>query len=228
MKSLSKNNREILILILFALVAILLWNTPVIYPVKLFVVMLHELSHGMMAELFGGDIIAIQIDYRIGGYCQYTVPQSFLARIMITSAGYLGSLFWGALILVMAIRTDYSKRITLVIGVVLLALSWFVIKTGEWFGITMTIGLGVFMLISYKLLPNAFHEYFLKFLGLISCMYVLIDIREDLIARSNVGSDADSIAQMTGIPSIVVGVIWLLIAFLMVYFALRYAFRTKR
>ena len=225
---LTSNQNQLLILLLFMIGAFFLWDTPVIYPVKLFVVMLHEMSHGLMAEIFGGDIIQIQIDYRIGGYCQYTVPDSFFARFMIASAGYLGSLFWGALILVLAVRTTYHKQITLVIGLILLGLSWFVVKTGEWFGIVMTIGFSLFMLASYKLLSNTFHDYFLKFLGLVSCMYVVIDIKEDLIDRTGIGSDADSIAEMTGIPSIVVGVVWLLVACLMIYVALRYAFRKRR
>lgn len=213
------------ILLLFLLVAIILWNTPVIYPIKLFVVMLHEMSHGLMAELFGGDIIQIQIDSRIGGYCQYTVPDSYIGRLMIASAGYLGSLFWGALILSLAIRKSYDRKISLVIGIVLLILSWFVIKTGEWFGIAITIGFSIFMLLSYKFFSDEFHDYFLKFVGVTSCLYVILDIKNDLIDRSGVGSDADSIAEMTGIPSIVIGLIWLLIALVVVYLFLKRALK---
>lgn len=190
--------------------------------------MLHEMSHGLMAELFGGDIIKIQIDYRVGGYCQYTVPKSFMGRFMIASAGYLGSLFWGALILILAVRTDKDRYISLAIGVVLLILSWFVIQTGEWFGIAMTIGFALFMLISYKFLSDTFHDYFLKFIGMVSCIYVVIDIKEDLIDRTGIGSDADSIAEMTGIPSLVVGITWFFIASLVIYFTLKYAFRSLR
>ncbi len=222
----SPKQKQILILAFFLLIAIIFWNTPIIYPVKLFVVMLHELSHGLMAELFGGDIINIQIDPRIGGYCQYTVPDSFIGRIFIASAGYLGSIFWGTLILFLAIKKSYDRQISLVIGIVLLFLSWFVIKTGEWFGIVMTIGFSGFMLLSYKFLSDEFHDYFLKFIGVVSCLYVVLDIKNDLIDRSGVGSDADSIAEMTGIPSVLIGLIWLGIALLVVYGSLKYAFKS--
>lgn len=187
--------------------------------------MLHEMSHGLMAELFGGDIIKIQIDYRVGGYCQYTVPDTFLGRFMIASAGYLGSLFWGGLILLLAVRMDKDRYISLGIGIVLLILSWFVIKSGELFGIVMTVGFALFMIISFKLLSDTFHDYFLKFIGMVSCIYVVIDIKEDLIDRSGIGSDADSIAAMTGVPSLVVGIIWFFIASLVIYHILKYAFR---
>ena len=226
--ALKSNQKQLLILLFFLTGAIVLWDTPVIYPIKLFVVMLHEMSHGVMAEIFGGDIIKIQIDYRIGGYCQYTVPDSFIGRLMIASAGYLGSLLWGVVILIAAIRTDQDRKISLIIGLVLLVLSWFVIKTGETFGIAMTLGFALFMLISFKYLSNTFHDYFLKFIGLVSCLYVVIDIKSDLIDRTGVGSDADAIAEMTGISSLVIGVTWFLMALIVVYFTLKHAYKANK
>lgn len=225
---LSGAQKQLLILLVFLAAAVVLWDTFILYPVKIFVVMLHEMSHGLMAELFGGDIIKIQIDPRIGGYCQYTVPDSFTGRFMIASAGYLGSLFWGALILILAVRTDKDRYISLGIGIALLLLSWFVIKTGELFGIIMTVGFGLFMLVSFKLLSDTFHDYFLKFIGMVSCIYVVIDIKGDLIDRTGIGSDADSIAEMTGIPSLVVGIVWFFIASLVIYYTLKYAFRSLK
>jgi len=222
---LSASQKQLLILLGFLVVALALWNTFLLYPIKLFVVMLHEMSHGLMAELFGGDIVNIQIDYRIGGYCRYTVPDSFTGRFMIASAGYLGSLFWGALILLGAVYTDKDRYISAAIGVVLLVLSWFVIKTGETFGIVMTLGFTLFMLLSARFLNDTFHDYFLKFIGMCSCMYVIIDIKNDLIDRTGIGSDADAIAEMTGVPSLVVGIIWFLLAALVIYYTMKHTFR---
>jgi len=226
--TLRSNQKQLLILTLFLVVAIAFWNTPVIYPVKLFVVMLHEMSHGLMAEIFGGDIIKIQIDYCIGGYCQYTIPDSFFGRLMIASAGYLGSLMWGAIILIAATRTNQDRKISLIIGLVLLVLSWFVIKTGETFGIVVTVGFALFMLISFKYLSNTFHDYFLKFVGMISCLYVVIDIKNDLIDRTGVGSDADAIAEMTGVPSLAIGILWFIIALVVVFYTLKYAYKGNK
>ena len=33
-----------------------LWDTPLIYPLKIFVVLLHEISHGIVALATGGSI----------------------------------------------------------------------------------------------------------------------------------------------------------------------------
>ncbi|QCE42011.1 M50 family metallopeptidase [Psychroserpens sp. NJDZ02] len=214
-------------LIILITVVILFWNTLLVYPIKLFVVMLHEMSHGLMAIAFGGQIIEIQISKQIGGYCLYSITPSFWSSFMTGSAGYLGSLFWGALILILAVKSEKDKYITLVIGMILLALSYFVMQSGEFFGTTMTFGLGLFMLIAFKYFGNFFHDLWLKFLGIISCAYVILDIKGDLIDNSNIGSDADAIAVLTGLPSAFIGIVWMCIALITMFIVLRYVYKKQ-
>ncbi|NIP98609.1 MAG: M50 family peptidase, partial [Akkermansiaceae bacterium] len=66
-----------------------------IYPLKIFVVMLHEISHGMMSVATGGGIDRIVLDPQQGGACYCGGGNAFLTL----SAGYLGSLVWGVLLL---------------------------------------------------------------------------------------------------------------------------------
>lgn len=183
------------------------------------------MSHGLMAMAFGGEIIEIQIDKQIGGYCKYSMEPSFWGDFMTSSAGYLGSLLWGSLILILAVKSEKDKYITLVIGLVLIILSYYVLQTGELFGLGVTLGLGVFMLVAYRFLGEYFHDIWLKFIGITSCLYVILDIKDDLIDRSNVGSDADSIAEITGIPSVYIGVFWMILAVIILFRVLRYIYR---
>lgn len=183
--------------------------------------MLHEISHGLMAIAFGGEIIEIQIDRQVGGYCKSTIPNTELANVMVASAGYLGSLFWGSLILLFAVKTNADKFITLVIGIVMLILSYFVIQTGEWFGISMVLGFSLTMFIAFKFVNKEWHDLFLKFIGITSCLYVILDIKSDLIDRSGIGSDADKIAEITGIPSTWVGIGWMVLAIIVMFFVTR-------
>ncbi len=38
-----------------------LWDTPIVYPIKIFVVTLHELGHAMATLLTGGEVLSIQL-----------------------------------------------------------------------------------------------------------------------------------------------------------------------
>ena len=225
---LTEGKLQIIHLAIMVTIALLFWNTVFIYPIKLFVVMLHEMSHGLMAMAFGGTIIEIQIDQLIGGYCKYSMEPSFWGSFMTGSAGYLGSLFWGALILVLAAKSSKDKYITLVIGIILLGFSYFVMQTGELFGTGFTIALGLFMLVSYKYFGSFFNDLWLKFIGIISCIYVILDIKDDLIDRSNIGSDADKIAEMTGVSSTLVGMVWMALAVITLFLVLRYVYRQDK
>jgi hypothetical protein len=131
------------------------------------------------------------------------------------------------LILILAVKSEKDKYITLVIGIVLLLLSYYVLQTGELFGTGVTVGLGVFMLIAYRFFGNHFHDLWLKFIGITSCLYVILDIKDDLIDRSNIGSDADNIAELTGLPSVLIGGVWMLMAVIILFIVLRYIYRQK-
>jgi len=58
-------------------------------------------------------------------------------------------------------------------------------------------------------------RYFVLFVGVMSCLYVLWDIIDDTIARKVNSSDASAFAQICGCcPPQVWGVLWLIIAFI--------------
>ena len=225
----KSRSHTILYLIGMLLIVFVFWNTLLIYPIKLFVVMLHEMSHGLMAILFGGKILQIQIDSQIGGYCEYQIQAGFWGQLMTASAGYLGSLIGGILILLAAIKSIKDKYITLIIGIILLLLSYFVLQSGELFGTAITLGFGLFMMVAFKYGHPLFHDLFLKFIGITSCVYVIIDIKEDLLfPLTNQVSDAHQIAILTGIPSKIVGIFWMLIALLLLFYTFQYIYRHQK
>ena len=190
------------------LIALIFWNTIFIYPIKLFVVILHEFSHGLAAILTGGSIVKIEVDQRIGGVC-YTRGGSLF---IVASAGYLGSILWGGLILIIASRTKHDKILGMAIGGLLILLSILYIR--NLFGFLFTAGFGAALAAISYFASNHIVDMLMKFLGMTSCLYVLIDIKEDLIQRTNIGSDADAIAQLLGAQalSLPIGIFWILLA----------------
>lgn len=190
-----------------------LWSTLALYPIKLFVVLLHELSHGAAALLTGGEILEIEVNERIGGFCRYRGGN----RLVVASAGYLGSLLWGGLILILASRTNLSRQMGTVIAALLIVVTLLWIRSP--FGVMFTAGTGVSLFVLCRFLPHVLVRVLMQFLGTASCLYVLVDIYEDVIRVYQDGSDADTLAALTGIPAMFWGVIWGLIAVVMILYS---------
>jgi hypothetical protein len=202
----DKTKRQVgLILGLTAwLVAVwMLWWSPVIYPLKLFVVLLHEASHAAMALATGGEVLRIVVTPDQGGVCYCPGGNDFLTL----SAGYLGSLGWGALILLAArARRPGPRNVTTAIGLAVLALTGFYVRNG--FGVLFGALFGA-ALIAMRSTGRTVHVMTLTGLGLTSCLYALLDIKSDVLDRPYLESDAHMLSQMTGIPTVVWGALWI-------------------
>jgi peptidase M50B-like protein len=210
---------------LFAVVA-LLWNTPIVYPVKVFVVLLHELSHALMAIATGGHVYEIRISPLLGGVT-ITVGGS---RFLIASAGYLGSILWGGLILFAAARSRHDRALAAAVGGVVIVAT--LLFTRNLFGLAFGLLFGTALIWAARRLSNEVSDVVLKFLGLTSCLYVVLDIKSDLIDRafffhSGAVSDAQTLAMLTGIPALLWGIAWLLIALATLFIFLRAAVLTR-
>jgi hypothetical protein len=185
----------------------LLWYSPVIYPLQIFVVLLHEISHGIVAIATGGSIDRIVLDARQGGACYCPGGNAFLTL----SAGYLGSLGWGALILTAGQKAGkWTRAVSGGIGVFVLALTLLYVRGafGFVFGILFAAGL----LLSARFLSVGTNRVLLIALGLTSCLYAILDIKSDVIDRPHLPSDAHMLAQLTGIPTVFWGILWIGIA----------------
>ncbi len=202
----SKTKRQVALvagLTVWLAVVWLLWWSPVIYPLKLFVVLLHEASHGAMAVATGGTIDRIVVTPDQGGVCYCPGGNAFLTL----SAGYLGSLGWGALILMLArAKRPGPRNVTTVIGLAVLLLTALYVRNG--FGILFGALFGA-ALIALRSTGRTVHVLTLTALGLTSCLYALLDIKSDVLDRPYMESDAHMLAQMTGIPTVVWGVLWI-------------------
>lgn len=181
----------------------LLWWSPVIYPVKLFVVLLHELGHAAAAVATGGVVDRIVVTPDQGGVCYCPGGNAFLTL----SAGYLGSMVFGALILLLArARRPAPRDSTTLLGVAVLILTAFYVRNP--FGILFGALFGAAM-VGLRAAGRTVHVLVLTALGLTSCLYALLDIKSDVLDRPFLESDAYMLAQLTGVPTVVWGVLWI-------------------
>jgi hypothetical protein len=181
----------------------LLWWSPVIYPLKVFVVLLHEASHAVAAVATGGWVDRIVVTPDQGGVCYCPGGNAFLTL----SAGYLGSLAWGALILTLArARKPHPRNATTVIGGTVLLLTALYVRNA--FGILFGALFGA-ALIGLRSAGRTVHVLLLTALGLTSGLYALLDIKSDVLDRPYLDSDARLLAELTGVPTVVWGAAWI-------------------
>ncbi len=185
----------------------LLWDTPLVYPLKIFVVLLHEVSHGAVAVVTGGRIERIVLDPNQGGACHCPGGSAFLTL----SAGYLGSLAWGAVLLLLArARGVRARWVTAIVGGSILALTAFYLRGV--FAVAFGIAAGLSLGAAARWLSPRFNREVVRVLGLTSCLYALLDIKSDVLDRPHLASDAAMLASLTGVPTILWGILWIAVA----------------
>ncbi len=208
-------------LIAITAVVFALWQTPVVLPLKIFVIFLHELSHGLAAILTGGRIEEISISAQQGGHAITRGGNGFL----ILSAGYVGSLLLGAMLLVMALRTHADRAVVALCGVVMLAVTLLYIR--DLFAIAFCVAGGLALVATARFLPRQINDMVLRIIGLTSLIYVPYDIFDDTIRRSGLRSDARMLAEQYGGPTLFWGGLWLVLSLCVIVFFLRRGLGTQ-
>lgn len=198
----------------------LLWNTPVVLPLKIFVVFLHEISHGIAAVATGGRIERILIGVDQGGACLCGGGSPFVTL----SAGYLGSLAWGVLLVWLARFDARAHWTTAVVGVATGAITLAYVRTA--FGFAFGLAVAVALVFAARRLSGRWNARVLYALGLTSALYAILDIKSDVIDRPELRSDARMLAELTGVPTVIWGGLWIAIALGVVYTLVRRALRS--
>jgi hypothetical protein len=194
--------RRLLLPLGLGLLAVLLWDTFVVYPFRLFVVLLHEISHGLAALATGGQIVSIGMSFDEGGACLTRGGSRFL----VLNAGYLGSLLWGALFLVLGVRRRRAPTVIAAVGLFALVVTLLYVRT--WFGFFYGLAAGLALVAVASRLKPVVSEVLLATLGAMSCLYAVWDIASDVLLRTAAESDASALARLTGVPAVLWGVVW--------------------
>ena len=189
------------------------WDTPLVYPIKIFVVFLHELGHALAALLTGGQVVSIQIFPDEGGLT--TTRGGW--PLVILSAGYVGSLLLGGVLLYLSSRIR-TRWLLIVLGA-LLALSTLLFLRNVFAVLYGLLAAAALFFSAYRLPPEV-NFYVIRFIAVASCLYALLDMRSDLFtstpAAASVVNDAVALSQLTGIPALVWSVLWLVISLIAV------------
>src|SRR5207244_2567029 len=234
-------------LLLAAAISIILWFVPfaeiLSYPFRIFVTFIHEGGHALAALVTGNSVQSLSVAMNGSGET-YTTQGGMFSQMVVSSAGYIGAMTYGALLLVL-IRRSVAARLVLVgSAVVVFALTMIfgVIKplvAGTWgslSGLPFTLLAGV--LISVGLFAVArfasarVATFLVSFLAVQCVLNALLDLKTVFFLSSpfatTVPTDAVNMANATGVPALIWSVLWIATSVLILAVAVRQYMGSRR
>ena len=182
-------------------------NWPVFWPLKLLAVMGHETGHAFAALLAGGTVSRVTIGGNESGECLSAIPDSFFARVLVYSAGYVGAALISVVLLLLTFRFDLRRFILGAACVWLLAMGLFYAR--DPFTLAFCGGMAAAFGLGARLLPASVVGGVNLFIASFTSLYAAMDLRDDLWNGAvRVHSDAQLLANITVVPAIVWAALW--------------------
>lgn len=179
-----------------------LWQFPIINPIKLLVVLFHEMAHVVAAYATGGVVFGMAID---PGGAGVTLGMEG-DELVILLAGYAGSFLLGV-----ALYALVAAWTAMEVWCLLILLSLFSLSFGWLNDFTQAFGYGAIILLVAGLLVlrDGGKKFFLRIIATTCCLYPLVDVAGEyfqtngdgfLVRGQVVGSDVARLADLTGLP----------------------------
>jgi hypothetical protein len=226
------------VLLVAAALSIVFWFIPfaelLTYPFRLFVTFIHEGGHAIAALLTGNSVESLSIATNASGET-YTSQGGTISQMFVASAGYLGSMVYGALLLVL-IRRSVAARMVLIgsAGIVLaLTLVFGLLKpifTGvAWSGIPFTLLAGTLLslglIVLARMASARVASFFVSFLAVQCILNALLDLKTVFFLSApfapSVPTDAVHMANATGIPALFWSTAWIAVSLMILLLAMR-------
>ena len=173
------------------------------------VIAFHEFSHAFAALITGGRVHSISLDPHEGGVTHMSGGRGAVTL----PAGYLGSSLIGALLTFCGFSIVPSKVASIALGPAFLLTMWWGKK--DWLTI-LTVTLAIGLLIACWFIQHAEAlRFVVLFIGVMSSLYSVWDICDDLILRKVNESDASQFAKRYGGGARCWGVMWSIVSILM-------------
>ncbi|TAF04351.1 MAG: M50 family peptidase [Nostocales cyanobacterium] len=157
-----------------AIATAILWQFPagdyILYPFSILATWFHEMGHGLMALILGGNFQKLQIFSNGSGVATYTMRSSWgpIGPALVAAAGPMGPPIAGA-VLILASRSFKTATLSLkILGGFLLLSS--LIWVRSWFGLIAIPLLGLMILGVALKTPTWVQGLSVQFLGVQACV----------------------------------------------------------
>jgi hypothetical protein len=225
-------------LLIAATISVVLWFIPfaefLTYPFRIFVTFIHEGGHALAALVTGNSVASLSVATNASGET-YTTQGGLISQVFISSAGYIGSMAFGALLLILIRKAVAARIVLLSCGILIFGLTMIyglikpIFWMTAWSGIPFTLLAGLFISASLILIARfasaKVATFFVSFLAVQSVLNALFDLKTVFFLSAPFGptvpTDAVNMARATGIPAIFWTVIWIGLALGILWFAMR-------
>jgi hypothetical protein len=202
--------------LLCTMAAVVFWDTPFIYPFKLFMVVVHEVCHAAAALGTGGEVLEMKTEWDESGH---TLTRGGIFPL-ISAAGYVGSAALGALLIYTGKFQRAQRLVLAAIGLATMLMTmWFTP-----FGL-MDSYLGIFgglVILCMAIKSQRASTMAATWLGIMLCLYSLHDFRTDLWQYPEM-TDAGILARSWGVPILAypIALTWVVLSLGLMHRALR-------
>ena len=224
-----------------AALGLALWFVPyawvLAYPFKLFVTFIHEGGHALAALLTGNSVRSLSVAFDTSGLTETLTPQgSYFSQMVISSAGYLTAIGFGALLLWL-VRRRVKARVVLVgsaaIIAALTAVFGFVVPLTNFAFSPFTVVSGAVitagLLAAAKYAPPRARNFLVSFLAVQCVLGALYDLRNLFLLSVGTDAPTDAVNMANIFPawlwplstSIFWAVFWIAVSLAILSLALR-------
>jgi hypothetical protein len=225
-------------LLIATAISVVLWFIPyaevLTYPFRIFVTFIHEGGHAIAALLTGNSVESLSVAMNASGET-YTTQGGLFSQVFISSAGYLGSMLFGALLLILIRKSVAARLVLLGSAILVFALTMIyglfkpLFVSGAWAGIPFTLIAGLFLTVALfviaRFASRKVASFFVSFLAVQCILNALFDLKTVLFLSAPFGAgvqtDALNMYRATGIPAILWAFIWIALALGILWFAMR-------
>lgn len=201
---------ELILISVLTFFSFVLWDSFLIYPVKMFSVMIHETFHALTTLLTGGKISSINIDFNLGG----KIETEFGSSILISLSGYFGSLFVGLLFFKLSQNEKLFRFFIYSLSIMILIVLANSNPNADYIFISLLII--SFLIFIAVFINNNYFQFLIRFLGLVSMIYVLIDLKNDLLNDFYV-SDAKILSDIINVNSFLIALVWIFVTYALIF-----------
>lgn len=224
--------------ILFACLIVFVWRFYygyyILYPFTILGTWFHEMGHGIMSIMVGGEFLKLEIFPNGSGlawsqYQNYYINPKY-AHALVSSAGLLGPPVMGSILILMSKSFKKSKIILYVLSISMIISVVIWIRTTV--GIVVILSMGLTILFVAIKAKQMFQQFLVQLIGIMACIstyrqldYLFMD--KAIIDGVERLSDSGQIAQNLGMSYSFWGMVIAILSFVMLTYSLYLRNRTR-